>query len=168
MSKEYSESLGKNIRYKKEYIGNDTYRLYIKKNDIELLENYLEQEQIKNANPSEALKELEQNIKGRVILAEDRQLKLCAVIKQALLKAQEQEKEIDRLENQCLDILGDNIRFKKVLEIIKRVYTDLCFILSFDTFEEYNRSCDLISVKANLKRVNKEEFDLLKRWSNGK
>ena len=67
------------------------------------------------------------------------------IIKQALLKSQEQE---------------------KVLKIIKRVYTDLCFILSFDTFEEYDRTCDLISVQANLKRVNKEEFDLLKRWAN--
>jgi hypothetical protein len=42
----------------------------------------------------EALKTLEQGIKNRIILAEDRQLKLCAVIKQALLKAQEQEKAI--------------------------------------------------------------------------
>lgn len=48
---------------------------------------------IKEAEPSEALKELEQNIKDRIILAEDRQLKLCAIIKQALLKAQGQEKE---------------------------------------------------------------------------
>ena len=36
---------------------------------------------IKEAKPSEALKELEQNIKDRIILAEDRQLKLCATIK---------------------------------------------------------------------------------------
>ena len=49
-------------------------------------------EAIDNAEPSEALEcleALEQDIKDRVILAEDRQLKLCAIIKQALLKAQE-------------------------------------------------------------------------------
>ena len=62
-------------------------------------------------------------------------------IEQALLKAQEQE---------------------KVLEIIKRVYIDLCFILSFDTFEEYHRACNLIQVY--LKCVNKDEFELLKEY----
>lgn len=50
----------------------------------------------------------------------------------------------------------------KALEIIKRVYTDLCFILSFDTFEEYNHTCNLINTSVNLKYVNKEEFELLK------
>jgi len=51
------------------------------------LKNYLQS--IDNTKPSEALEELEQDIKGRVILAENRQLKLCAVIKQALIKSQE-------------------------------------------------------------------------------
>ncbi len=56
---------------------------------------YIRLEQIDNAEPNEALKcleALEQDIKDRVILAEDRQLKLCAVIKQALQKAQEPKK----------------------------------------------------------------------------
>ena len=48
---------------------------------------------IDSAEPSEALKcleALEQDIKNRIILAEDRQLKLCEVIKQALLKIQKE------------------------------------------------------------------------------
>ena len=45
----------------------------------------------------ECLEALEKDIKDRIILAEDRQLKLCAVIKQALLKAREQEKENELL-----------------------------------------------------------------------
>lgn len=50
------EMLSKDIRYKKEHIRDDLYRLYIKKNEIKLLENYLiELEQIKNAKPSEAM-----------------------------------------------------------------------------------------------------------------
>ena len=32
----------KYIRYKKEYVGNDTYRLYIKKNELEFLEKSLQ------------------------------------------------------------------------------------------------------------------------------
>ena len=61
--------------------------------DFDIVEQALNRlESIDNANPSEALEcleALEQDIKDRVILAEDRQLKLCAVIKQALLKTQE-------------------------------------------------------------------------------
>ena len=64
--------------------------------DVSAVDNALNRlEAIDNANPSEALEcleALEQDIKDRVILAEDRQLKLCAVIKQALLKAQEPKK----------------------------------------------------------------------------
>ena len=124
-------------------------------------------EAIDNAKPSEALKCLEDIYRNAVFVKKEYasepvhnssysgHYKLfgeswethktiseqCTTIKQALIKAQEKE---------------------ELLEIIKRVYTDLCFILSFDTFEEYDRSCDLVSVQVNLKRVNKEEFELLK------
>ena len=43
----------------------------------------------------EALEVLEQDIKDRVILAEDRQLKLCAVIKQSLLNAEKEHKVLE-------------------------------------------------------------------------
>lgn len=72
-----------------------------KKLGIGLTEDYdvveqalLELQAIKEANPSEALEcleALEQDIKDRVILAEDRQLKLCAVIKQALQRLDKYE-----------------------------------------------------------------------------
>ena len=56
MTNDYLETLGKYIRYKKEYVGNDTYRLYIKKNEMEFLEKSLQRlEAIDNANPSEVL-----------------------------------------------------------------------------------------------------------------
>lgn len=79
-----------------------TYMADFDKNECcDVIEQALQRlEAIDNANPSEALEDLEaleQDIKDRVILAEDRQLKLCAVIKQALLKAQEQEKENELL-----------------------------------------------------------------------
>lgn len=175
---ELLKMLSDKIKYKKEHIGDDLYRLYFREDALDFLEQALtELKAIKEAKPSEALKMLDDlysNVMEEINYywkgykcCEDEVHKYdndFDTIKQALLNAQEQEKKIDKLENQCLDVLADNIRLEKVLEVIKRVYTDLCFILSFDTFEEYNRSCDLISVKANLKRVNKEEFDLLKRW----
>ena len=43
----------------------------------------------------ECLEALEQDIKCRVILAENRQLKLCSVIKQALLKAEKEHKALE-------------------------------------------------------------------------
>ena len=94
-------------------------------------------EAIDNANPSEALEELEQDIKNRVILAEDKQLKLCAVIKQALLKAQEQE---------------------KVLEIIKEKYVEFYILLKSKNVEHYNSNTKFG------KELTEEEFDLLKRY----
>jgi len=111
MSKECLEALGENIRYKKEYIGNDTYRLYIKKNEIELLENYLtELEQIKNSNPSEALEcvdYIKKKLEGLRYECERTNNHRCddlfiqehvfTVIEQALLKSQEQKKENARL-----------------------------------------------------------------------
>ena len=120
----------------------------------------------KNSKPNEALECLE-NIKeiGKYCLDD-----CCDIwfntIKQYILKSQEQENENNKLKGQINYLSEIVTEFQKVLEVIKRVYTDLCFILSYDTFEEYNRTCDLISVQVNLKRVNKEEFNLLKRYLN--
>ena len=134
MSKEYLETLGKNIRYKKEYIGNDTYRLYIKKNEIELLENYLEQEQIKNAKPSEALDSLEEIISyynepqyelGGGYSYKNELLESCGeevnTVKQALLKAQEVEKENQKYK-QLEEQLG--CQLEKFLTV-NEIYSDL-------------------------------------------
>lgn len=66
------------------------------------------------------------------------------------------------IDNAIVNRINDIEKELKALEIIKRVYTDLCFILSFDTFEEYDNTCNLINVSVKLKYVNKEEFELLK------
>ena len=59
--------------------------------NTDIIDNYMAFKN-DNADPSEALEcleALEQDIKDRIILAENRQLKLCSVIKQALMKTQE-------------------------------------------------------------------------------
>ena len=86
---------------------------------------------IKEAEPSEAMKELEQNIKDRIILAEDRQLKLCAIIKQALLKAQEQDKVLEILKPLCevVETPVKKLRYLKMNGVV--VYT-------FKTEEEFD------------------------------
>ena len=78
-------NLYENSNYLNTFHSNFMKDLQIVKKELQRLES------IDNAKPSEALEELEKDIKGRVILAEDRQLKLCAVIKATLLKAQEDE-----------------------------------------------------------------------------
>lgn len=89
-----------------------------------------------------ALEELKQNIKDRVILAEDRQLKLCAIIEQAIIKAQEQE---------------------KALKIMFEKYVDVDFLKSAYNVEEYNK---LIKFKVFLAiELTEEEFNLLKRYA---
>ena len=100
-NKEYSlELLGNKIRYKKEYVGNDIYRLYIKKNEIELLEKYLtELQAIKNANPTEALEDLKElhKLAYDIDVWKIEDIVQSSHIKQALLKAQEQDKENELL-----------------------------------------------------------------------
>lgn len=144
MINEYLETLGKYIRYKKEYIGNDTYRLYIKKNEIELLENYLTKlEQIDNANPSEALDCIEK-VNGYINNVYDYEEVIEAVqkdintVKQSLLKAQEQEK--------VLEILKPYLRLSgKYLQARMPLVDNDSWI--------------------NIKEItDEEEFDLLKRY----
>ena len=93
-------------------------------------------ESIDNADSSEALEcleALEQDIKDRTILAEDRQLKLCAIIKQVLLKQQEQEKknaEYKQLEEQLgcpLDIYAK----------IQSGLVDVIYVKRYETVRKY-------------------------------
>ena len=92
----------------------------------------------------EALEVLDQDIKDRVILAEDRQL--CAVIKQALLK--------DEKEHKALEIIKEHIKFEyvgietytdyfknlvtKFLIRIDSKDTGATFHIHLDTEEEFN------------------------------
>ena len=68
----------------------------------------------------EALEVLEQDIKDRVILAEDRQLKLCVVIKQALLKAEKEKKIISGIE----DYLNRRIKVEP-LEDVRKAFIEI-------------------------------------------
>lgn len=100
-------------------------------------------ETIDNAKPSQALEELGQVIEEITIGNNDlrntlKQSVFIAIIKQALIKAQENE---------------------KVLEIIKEKNVDVfrLKILDFNTFNQLQRSC-------KLPELTQEEFDLLKRY----
>lgn len=109
-NKEYSlELLGNKIRYNKEYVAHDIYRLYIKKNEIKLLEKYLtELQAIKNSKPSEALKLFEE-FKGillKNIVFLDTDLQRLNAIEQYILKAQEQEKVSSILKEKRIDLEG--------------------------------------------------------------
>ena len=145
--------------------------------DVGVIEQALQRlEQIDNANPSKAVEcilDIKSNYKfyahnNRTI---DYQ---CSVIVQSLLKSQEQEKEIDRLENQCLDVLGDYIRLKKVLEVITKKCVDLKEIKNLVDYEQYKLRMDYIYCECidwdNKEQLDdedlltQEEFDLLKRW----
>lgn len=118
-----------------------------KKLGIGLTEDYdvveqalLELQAIKEANPSEALEcleALEQDIKDRVILAEDRQLKICAVIKQALLKAQKEH---------------------NALEIIKKTKNIKVSFYENGSGKHYKIEFD----KTRNQTITEEEFNLLK------
>ena len=144
MTNDYLETLGKYIRYKKKYVGNDTYRLYIKKNEMEFLEKSLQRlEAIDNTNPSEALKCLK-TIKGeqqRYSLPYDEEIK---IIEQALLKAQEQKKVLDI-------IFGKNVDIE---------YIKTCFYDEKGGLKEYNSWVG----HDEDKELTEEEFDLLKRY----
>ena len=80
-------------------------------------------------------------------------------IKNYILKAQEQEKEIDRLENKCLDVLGDNIRLEKVLRIIKEKPDIVMTVKRYSTYDNF---------KANnmTSDITQDEFNFLKEMTN--
>lgn len=107
-------------------------------------------ESIDNADSSEALEcleALEQDIKDRTILAEDRQLKLCEIIKQALLKAQKEHEILETIKEKssnsglCIDYLKTN-----------KYYPNM---------QDYKHYCMTIR---EFYRVNEETFNILKEW----
>ena len=109
--------------------------------DFDVIEKALQRlETIENANPNEALKcleKLEIQITNRIILNEEEQLNFCNTIKQALLKAQEQE---------------------KVLKILFEKNVTIFWLKECKSLEEYNYNT------ADYMKLTQEEFDLLKRW----
>ena len=104
MSKEYLEA-------KPEDISKLLYEVYDVPSGIcEQIKNMAQRlESIDNANPSEALEcleALEQDIKDRVILAEDRQLKLCAIIQRALQNAQKENSVLEIIKEKNVNMFG--------------------------------------------------------------
>jgi len=57
-------------------------------------------------------------------------------------------------------------KYKEVLTIIKEKRVDLCILTDCDNVNEYNKS--LGNFRPVEDRLTYEEFDLLKRWLNGK
>jgi len=130
-------------------------------------------EAIDNANPSEALELVNTFLKyygeNDFIEAEISKEDVLK-IKQALLKAQEQEKENDRLDTKCLNILADNIRLENILKVIKKKRVDM------ETLENAIFREKAKQVKSGLqwynnqvkfhsnKQLTEEEFDTLKRY----
>lgn len=144
-------------------------------------------EQIDNSKTSEALECLEkiihnydeehydeESIEEKIYIEnhfKDFFEKELNTIKQSLIKAQEQEKEIDRLENQCLDILADNIKLKtklqeqeKALKIIVEKDIDFGLLKRSENWLDYYTRFKHRTGKNT--EITEEEFDLLKRWKN--
>ncbi len=121
------------------------------------------------------------------LITEDKKVKYkavilfcCNTIKQALIKAQEQEKKFDDFlifENGHkmsgfdykgkqivaipLEEYDDFMKQNDVLEIIFEKNVDLHYLKDCKTVEEYNKYCDEITEE---KELTQKEFDALKRW----
>ena len=177
MSKKLKEAWITICRYNNEFI-HDICGEYVEnplEEEIDIVNNTLQRlEAIDNAKPSEALKELE--------LVEnwirDRELKISNVIepslntiKQSLLKAQEQEIDIIHYKGTVDNLRRDNAILKdikneqeKVLEIIRKKEVNMQIFNQCEDVETYNN----VYKKQKDRQLTQEEFDLLKRWANGK
>lgn len=130
----------------------------------------LELKSIKEAKSSEVmecLKEIEDTIETKIGLGVVNAYRI-KIIKQYILKIQEQENAIEILKEYHKDYssrLGNLEKYyleqEKVLNIIKNIIKfgdDLNAILNFDTYEEYSEwSWDY--------DLAQEDFDLLKKWA---
>jgi len=140
------------IKEKFAYLEYNCENFNVPRKELNTLHNALtELKSIKEAEPSEAMECLETESSKHCFW-----LKNYNTIKQALLKAQEMEKE--------------NAELKEVLEIIKDKNVDIWLVNSCFIVEQYNFSIIKISNSNvfTLFTLTQEEFDLLKRWNNGK
>ena len=115
-------------------------------------------EQIDNSTPGEALECLK-NIEA---MGEDCLDDCCVVwfnvVKQALLKAQEQEEENTKLKGQ-IKYLGEIITdFQKVLKIVFEKNVQVNNLKKCKTLEEYN-------ILWTTDELTQEEFDTLEEWT---
>ena len=137
---------------------------YIDDEAIKRIEKIAQQEAIDNAKPSEALECVDDIYRNAVFVKKEVELKSftthhklfgespetsktiseqCTTIKQALLKAQEQEKE--------------NAELKRVLSVIKEK-SDLSALEMANDVNEFNE------MTFHKKPYTQEEFELLKRY----
>lgn len=120
---------------------------------------------IKDAKPSEALKSLEfickilkeKSIDIKWLFTND-----YNIIKQYILKAQENEKVFLEREMQLLYdknfLKEENAKYKKVLEIIKEKDVDFYSLRRCDTVDEHNAMFTI----DEFQKLTQEEFNLLK------
>jgi hypothetical protein len=133
----------------------------------------IELKSIKEADPSEALKQVTYL---SAILPDWQRVNngvdSLSIIKQALLKAQDLEKEIEILKEYRKDYLSrlDNLekhslKQDKALEIIKEKKIDVVKLCCSLDAESYNLSIDIKGLNDSYK-ITQEEFDLLKEVLN--
>lgn len=173
MSKEYLEAFN---RIEQEVDG-CMYIYHIEENDINIVKkSLLELQAIKEANPSEALRCLNKLDNSNYFFSkptpEDKvnEIANCfKIVKQALLKAQEQEEDIIHYKGTIANLRRDNAllkelnaEYKKVLEIIFEKNVDILALKIYDNVEDYNENL----IWDSQKDLTQEEFELLKRWFN--
>ena len=140
-----------------------------KKECCDVIEQALQHlEAIENSNPSETLDKLLDRANHDEYLSRigteeaikflNENQMFVTSIKQALLKAQEQEKENDRLDTKCLNILADNIRLENILKVIKKKTVNILLLELAENVDEYNER-----IVPN-GQLTQEEFELLKRY----
>ena len=182
MSEEYIEAFGR-ITLHTEYDNDSSYDCLNFEDDCNLVEKALQRlETIDNANPSEALKEVNEIINSleeynklmrfhkAPETATDIMLRKLDIVKQALIKAQEQEVDIIHYKGTVDNLRRDNAILKeikneqeKVLEIIKKKEVNIQVFNQCEDVETYNN----VYKKQKDRQLTQEEFDLLKRCVNG-
>ena len=128
---------------------------------------------IKEAKSSEAMESLER-IDKEYATIEHEDFKICFnTIKQALLKAQEQEKE-NKVLKACIKDWEDDyehLKFalekkEKALDIIKNKKVNMYHIWVFDNYQQYKEHYPFSEYHAIEDMLTFEEFDLLKKQLN--
>lgn len=158
MSKEYLEALEQII----EYITEDKkvkYKATILF-DCKTIKKALERlEAIDNANPSEALKDL-QIIENNIIYT----LSDCDINDEVCQNLQYAKTKISAIEQYILKAQEQ----EKVLRVIKEKNVDTKLLRKCNSVDEYNAKIkkDYNSFYYKKYRLTQEEFDLLKRWAN--
>jgi len=118
---------------------------------------------IDNANPNEALIDLEKIKIGFGCDMAYYNLNLeYETVKQTLLKARDLEKEIDKLKGQMKYLTEVITDFQKILSIVKKKDVDICILQSCETVDEYNSK--IVHIVGETRELTQEEFEPVKRY----